>query len=195
MFSSSWTTTSLQLWPGTTTTSAQYHFPGVLQEWKKRKPSLTVNFVNSPRVTYRAFGVITVTSTEGKNSSSAKIVPFIQALSKYCAKQINWNHKGFFSTWKDFWGLWELAVANRNMATADQGKEHKKCHARSQQHPCNPFSSLLQQPVPSAADESTISSCSRFYLLEEMVQVVLFPQPRQLEGYPYPQVWKFSLPK
>lgn len=162
MFSSSWTTTSLQLWPGTTTTSAQSHFLGVLQEWKKQKPSLTVNFVNSPRVTYRAFGVTTVTNMEGRSSSSAKIVPFIQALSKYCAKQINWTHKGYFSTWKDFWDLWELAVANRNMATADQGEEHRKCHARSQQHPCNPFSSLLQQLVPSAADESTVSPYSRF---------------------------------
>ncbi|XP_019465778.1 transcription factor hamlet-like [Meleagris gallopavo] len=48
---------------------------------EKRKPSSTVNFVNSPRVTYRAFGVTTVTSMEGKNFSSAKIVPFIQALN------------------------------------------------------------------------------------------------------------------
>ncbi|XP_037228488.1 zinc finger protein 462-like [Falco rusticolus] len=56
---------------------------------EKTEAILNCEFCDFPRVTYRAFDVTTVTSMEGRNSSSAKIVPFIQALSKCCAKQTN----------------------------------------------------------------------------------------------------------
>lgn len=59
-------------------------------------------------------------------------------------------------------------MANRNMGTADQGEERRRCQARSQQHPCNPFSPLLQQPGPSAADSSTVAEGFRIMELFRM---------------------------